>query len=141
LTEDYKIVYDDKPADGNWGIIGRGVSTFNQQQVGDENYERLCLVLKGSDQEVVGGLAGSTFYDWLVIDLLWIKEELRGRGYGKRLMERAEEEAKQRGATNALLDTLSFQAPDFYKKLGYQVFGELKDFPPGHQRLYFTKQL
>jgi len=141
MTEDYKISYDENPADGNWGIIGRGVSAFNDQQVGDENFERLCFVLKGPNEEVVGGLAGSTFYEWLVIDLLWIKEELRGHGYGKRLMELAEKEAKERGAKNVLLDTLSFQAPDFYKKLGYRVFGELQDFPPGHQRLYFTKQL
>ena len=141
MTEDYKIIYDEKPADGAWGIIGRGVGTFNQQQVGDDNYKRLVFVLQGPNQEVVGGLAGATFYDWFNIDLLWVKEELRGRGYGKRIMELAEEEAKERGAKNALLDTLSFQAPDFYKKLGYQVFGELPDFPPGHKRIYFAKQL
>ncbi len=53
----------------------------------------------------------------------------------------AEEEARGRGAKNAYLDTFSFQAPDFYKQHGYQVFGELKDFPPGHQRYFYKKQL
>jgi hypothetical protein len=53
----------------------------------------------------------------------------------------AEAEARQRGAQHAYLDTFSFQAPGFYKKHGYQVFGELQDFPPGHQRYFLTKQL
>jgi N-acetylglutamate synthase-like GNAT family acetyltransferase len=72
---------------------------------------------------------------------MWIKDELRGRGYGHRLLTLAEHEARQRGAKNAYLDTFSFQAPDFYKQHGYQVFGELPDFPPGHQRYFLTKQL
>jgi len=53
----------------------------------------------------------------------------------------AEDEARHRGAKNAYLDTFSFQAPDFYKKHGYRVFGELQDFPPGHQRHFLTKRL
>jgi len=77
----------------------------------------------------------------LHIDLLWVKDELRGRGYGHHLLTLAEQEARQRGAKNAYLDTFSFQAPDFYKQHGYQVFGELQDFPPGHQRYFLTKQL
>jgi GNAT superfamily N-acetyltransferase len=72
---------------------------------------------------------------------MWIKEEFRGHGYGQRLLELAEEKARELGARNAYLDTFSFQALDFYKKFGYQVFGELNDFPVGHQRYYLTKQL
>ena len=67
--------------------------------------------------------------------------ELRGRGYGHRLLTVAEDEARKRGAKNVYLDTFSFQVPDFYKQHGYQVFGELQNFPPGHQRYFFTKQL
>ena len=52
-----------------------------------------------------------------------------------------EAEARQSGATEAYLDTFSFQAPEFYKKNGYQVFGVLENFPPGHQRYYLTKAL
>jgi ribosomal protein S18 acetylase RimI-like enzyme len=73
--------------------------------------------------------------------LMWMKEVLRGRGYGHRLLTLVEDEARKRGATKAFLDTFSFQAPGFYEKHGYHVFGELKDFPKGHQRYFFTKEL
>jgi len=72
---------------------------------------------------------------------MWVKEELRGRGYGYRLLTIAEDEARHRGAKNAYLDTFSFQAPGFYKQHGNRVFGELQDFPPGHQRYFMKKEL
>jgi ribosomal protein S18 acetylase RimI-like enzyme len=139
--DEYQIVYVDKPEESAWAIIGRGISNYNEQQTGDQNFQRLCFVLHAPDQEIVGGVMGETYWDWFHLDLLWVKDELRGRGYGHRLLTLAEQEAQQRGAKNAYLDTFSFQAPDFYKQHGYQVFGELEDFPPGHQRYFLTKQL
>ena len=69
------------------------------------------------------------------------QEDLRGKGFGKELLSQAEEEARQRGAMHAYLDTFSFQAPGFYQKQGYEVFGQLDDFPTGHQRYFCKKKL
>ena len=141
MSEGYEIVYVEKPEESAWGIIGQGISHYNKQQTGDDKFERLCFVLQAPDQEVVGGVLGELYWNWFHLDLLWVKEELRGRGYGYRLLITAEEEARHRGAKNVFLDTFSFQAPDFYKKYGYDVFGKLQDFPHGHQRYFLTKQL
>jgi ribosomal protein S18 acetylase RimI-like enzyme len=65
----------------------------------------------------------------------------RGRGFGKELMKRAELYAVERGGTDAFLDSFSFQAPPFYEKLGYHVFGTLENHPAGHQQFFMTKQL
>lgn len=140
MSETYQITYVDDPEQSAWGIIGRGVGSYNKQQAGDNHFERLCFVLRAPDEEVVGGVLGEVYWDWFYLDLLWVKEALRGRGYGHQLLTTAENEARRRGAKNAYLDTFSFQAPDFYKQHGYQVFGELSDFPPGHQRYFMTKQ-
>lgn len=141
MDEEFKFQYVEKPEESAWGIIGRGVASFNRQLAGENNFQRLCYVVQAPDREVVGGVLGETYFDWLFIELLWVKEEFRGRGYGHHLLILAEELARQRGAKNVYLDTFSFQAPEFYKKRGYQVFGELAEFPPGHRRIFLTKPL
>lgn len=141
MAEEYQIVYVDKPEDTAWGIIGNGISAYNRQKAGEHNFRRLCFVLTAPDQEIVGGVFGETYWDWFHLDLLWITEELRGRGYGQRLLAIAEDEARRRGVKHVYLDTFSFQAPEFYKHHGYQVFGVLPNFPAGHQRYFLTKQL
>ena len=141
MDEEFQIVYVEKPEESAWGIIGRGVGSFNEEQAGESKFQRLCYTLQTTDGEIAGGILCEIYWGWLYVDLLWVKEELRDRGHGRRLMIRAEDKARQLGAKNAYLDTFSFQAPDFYQKLGYQVFGERPDFPPGHQRYFFTKQL
>jgi len=138
MDEEYQIVYIDQPP---WEIIGGGIAEYNTQQAGDDQGKNLCFVLRSPDQEIIGGVIGATYWNWLYINLMWIKEEFRGRGFGHQLLTLAEQEARQRGAEYAYLDTFSFQAPDFYKKHGYEVFGELNDFPPGHRRYFLSKQL
>lgn len=138
MDEDYQIAYIDKPA---WEVIGQGIREYNIQHAGEPNAKHLCYVLYVPDQSIAGGIIGETHWDWFFIILMWVKEGLRGRGYGHRLLTLAEGEARQRSARHAYLDTFSFQAPDFYQKHGYQVFGVLQDFPPGHQRYYLTKEL
>ena len=141
MSEDYQIIYMDKPDDAAWGVIGGGIHQYNIDRAGDGQGKILCFVLRSPDQELVGGIIGETHWDWFYINLMFIKEDLRGCGYGHRLLTLAEEEARKRGARNAYLDTFSFQAPDFYKKHGYEIFGTLQDFPAGHQRFYLKKQL
>lgn len=141
MDEELRVNFIDNPEESAWGIIGRGVGTYNKQQAGDNHFRRLCYVLQGTDDEILGGVLCEVYFEWLYVDLLWVKEELRDRGYGRVLMETVEKEALKHGAKNAYLDTFSFQAPEFYKKLGYQVFGELPAFPPGHNRFFMKKDL
>ncbi len=141
MDKEYQIVNVEKPDDAMWEVIGGGIHNYNVQHGGPSQGGSICFILYTPEKEIAGGLIGVMHWDWFYIDLLFLKEELRGQGYGHRILMMAEEEARRRGAKNAYLDTFSFQAPAFYKEHGYQVFGELKDFPPGHQRYYFMKQL
>lgn len=137
----YSIEYIESPEKLEWGTIGGGLRAFNTEQAGDDSYEHVCFMLKDSEGTIVGGVIGATYWGWLYIDLMWVKEDLRGQGFGRRLLNLAEDTARERGATHVYLDTFTFQAPNFYRKLGYEVFGELKDFPPGHDRYFMTKTL
>jgi GNAT superfamily N-acetyltransferase len=141
MMKEFEIVHIEKPEESAWGIIGRGLSAFNRQQAGEDHFQRLCYVIYSPDQTIVAGVLGELYWEWLHVDLLWVSEDLRGQGYGKSLLFQIEEESRKLGAKQVYLDTFSFQAPEFYRKYGYEVFGELSDFPPGHQRFFFRKQL
>ncbi|MCZ8520696.1 MULTISPECIES: GNAT family N-acetyltransferase [Paenibacillus] len=103
--------------------------------------ERLDLVLKEEDGKLAGGLLGRTYRFAVYIEILWVDEKYRGQGLGARLMKAAEEEAVRRGCRLMHLDTFSFQAPDFYRKLGFEVFGELAGFPDGAVRYFLKKTI
>ncbi len=141
MDDQYAIIYVDNPEQSVWGILGQGIHNYNMQAAGDAKGQRICFALQAPDESIAGGVLGVIYWDWLYVDLMWIKEEQRGCGYGSRLLALIEDEARQRGARHAFLDTFSFQAPDFYKKHGYRVFGELADFPAGQTRYFLTKEL
>ena len=101
----------------------------------------LSIVRRNEAGEIVAGLTGKTFWNWLYVDLLWVDKSLRGLGTGSALMKAAEEEAIKRGCIAAYVWTQSFEASGFYPKLGYKEFVVKHDFPIGHQRTGFMKQL
>lgn len=92
---------------------------------------------------IIGGVIGKTHGvpEWVTIDIVWVDEALRGRGIGTQLMLRAEAEARARGCRFAKLSTAQFQAPEFYPKIGYRLYGTLEDFPRGENDYMFTKDL
>jgi GNAT superfamily N-acetyltransferase len=92
---------------------------------------------------VLGGLIGRTHSipEWLEISIMWIEESARRSGLGRRLMEEAEHEARRRGCRYARVTTSGFQAPGFYKKLGFVPYGALENCPPGETVYYLWKQL
>jgi GNAT superfamily N-acetyltransferase len=141
VAEDYHIVHIKESKKIPWEVIGGWINSYNEQQAGDDKSKRVCFALQGPDDEIVGGVIGVIYWDWFCIDLMYLKEAYRNQGYGHRLLTLAEEEARNLGAKHVHLDTFSFQAPNFYKKHGYKVFGELDEFPAGHQRYYMTKEL
>lgn len=127
-AEEVKAVWD--------GLMG-----YNRAQVGPDNHQRLVLLVRDEAGTVVGGLLGDTFWGGLAINILWLAESLRGQGVGSALLAQAEQIARERGCHTAHLDTMSFQAPDFYLKHGYTLFGTLPGIPRGQQRFFFYKRL
>lgn len=122
-------------------VIEQGLDAFNEAHLGPDPTRPLSLVCRNEAGDVIGGLRGAMQWDVFAIAILWVREEHRGRGIGRRLLARAEELARDRGCTRCLLATMTFQAPDFYRKAGYFEIGRLSDFPPGHSYLWMTKTL
>jgi len=141
MEPEYETTLTDAPDPADVGTIGRGLAAFNRRYAGDDGPRPLTLLLRDPTGAIVGGLVADTYWGWLHVDLLWVREDLRGQGLGGRLLAAAEAEAVRRGCTRAHLDTLAFQAPAFYAKRGYRPFGELPDFVAGQTRSFLWKRL
>ena len=137
----YRLTIEDDPDPQEVKTVLENLKAYNLARVGYRDDRRLAVFLRDQNDHIIGGITGWTYWDWLEIELLWIREDLRGSGYGKRLLEAAEEQAMARGCDQVLLDTFSFQATDFYKSQGYDIFGTLDGFAGKHKRFYLRKQL
>jgi len=84
---------------------------------------------------------GWTWAQACQIQNFWVREDLRGHGHGRALLERAEAEARSRGCTVVTLNSYSFQSPGFYERFGYEVVHQLRDSPPGHEDNWLVKRL
>lgn len=121
--------------------IRAGLTAYNRTRIPERGSAAFALVIRDHAGKLLGGLNSSVSYKWLYIETLWVAAQARHHGYGRNLVLRAEEEGRILGCRNAWLDTFSFQARGFYEKLGYTVFGQLDEFPPGHQRYFLRKAL
>jgi GNAT superfamily N-acetyltransferase len=116
-----------------------GIRGADPPDVGARDYRPIGLALRAPDGTLFAGLYGATMWEWLMVDGLWVADELRGRGLGRRLLLAAETAAIERGCRGAWLGTFAFQARGFYEQQGYFVFAELRDFPPGHAHYHLRK--
>lgn len=117
------------------------LAMHNIAATGRSDYYPVRLFLRDGHGNVVGGLLGSIWADWLFISDLWIDEGARGKRNATRLMDAAEDYARQRGCHSVSLDTHSFQARPFYEKRGYKVFGTLERYPAEHKKFFLQKKL
>ncbi|MGF6150320.1 GNAT family N-acetyltransferase [Pseudomonas fluorescens] len=115
---------------------------YNIAHAGEGHYQEIALLVRDEQtDEILGGLYAKLFYQWMFIDLLSVPEQARGQGTGSRLMHMAEELAREKSCIGIYLDTFEFQAPEFYKKLGFTEIGQIADYPPGSKRFFFQKRL
>jgi len=122
-------------------VVVNGVDYHNIAATGHAAYYPVGFYLRNAREEVLGGLLGEIWGGWLHVTHLWVAEPARGVGNATRLMQAAERHAIERGCQGAFLGSFSFQARPFYEKLGYEVFGTLADYPPGHQLFFLRKRL
>ncbi|MFW9920090.1 MAG: GNAT family N-acetyltransferase [Candidatus Thorarchaeota archaeon] len=60
---------------------------------------------------------------------------------GTRLVREGERMAKEEGCISCQTSSYSFQAPGFYQKLGYEVFGVFEGYPNDIKKYYLGKAL
>ena len=133
----------DQPSEADTAAILDGLIAFNEAATSLRGRDRLdlAILLRDAERRAIGGALGNSHYGWVRIELLYLPEALRRQGWGSRLMQAVEDEARARRCVGVRLETLSFHARGFYEKLGYSVIGTLPDYPPGHTLYWPAKRL
>lgn len=140
LLQGLSLSIEERPALADREAIDDALEEFNRPYLRDPTFGRIGLFIRNEAGGIVAGLDASYYAGWLFVINLWVERQLRGRGIGSDLLAEAERLAVERGCHSAWLDTFSFQAPEFYRRFGYEVFGTL-DYPPDHTRLFLKKRL
>lgn len=123
-------------------VLGNALAVFNEAATGYNDRRPLTVLIKDpATGQILGGINGKTTLGMAFLDLFHLPESLRGSGLGSQLLHAFEDEARRRGCANAVLYTLSFQAPGFYEKHGWVRFGEVPCEPQGSSRVFLSKQL
>jgi GNAT superfamily N-acetyltransferase len=136
----FGLIPSDSPEPGTFEAIFDALEASSRPRIGPVHPRLLVIPIRDDAGHVAGGFWGKTLFQWLQVEMLFVPAPLRGLGVGRALMTLAERGAQARGCRGAYVDTFSFQAVSFYRKLGYTPFGALEDFPPGYSRLYFYKR-
>ena len=129
------------PTENEIKYIREELNQFNNERVGEDGHTPLNIVEYDTNGNIIGGILGGTYWGWMYVDILWVHENHRYKGIGSKLLREAEKEAVRRDYHHVHLDTMSWQAPEFYQKHGYELIGILPDIPNGNQKYLLMKAL
>jgi ribosomal protein S18 acetylase RimI-like enzyme len=135
------IPLEHEPSPEDIRVLEEQIYAFNEAATGIRDGKLLAFFMRDRDGRVLGGLYGWTWGATCYVRYLFVPPELRNQGHGTDLMRRVEEEAKARGCRQIALETHSFQAPEFYRRLGFEIVGRIDGYPTGHDSLTMLKRL
>ncbi|WP_117149301.1 GNAT family N-acetyltransferase [Paraliobacillus zengyii] len=138
-----ELIIQGNTADSDY--IREQIIAYNMEQLPDSvktAKQSFCFKIEDPQtKKIIAGITATAFWYHLHIDFLWVDSNNRGKGYGRQLLKRIEETAKENQCRLLFLDSFSFQAPDFYKKQGYQMVGKIEDHPEGYSLHFLEKRL
>jgi len=140
-VEQLPIEISDETSPADEVALRDALFEFNCQTTGYRDVRSLSCFLRHDDGTLIAGIDGFTWGGYARIEYLWVSGPFRETGLGSRLLEAAENEARARGCTTVVLDTHSFQAPEFYRRRHYIEVGLTRETPRGHTQVLFQKPL
>ena len=109
--------------------LDAGLDAYNLQAMGLDDRRKITVRVDDPDGELIGGLRGWTWGTCAGISMLWVREDARRDGWGRRLVAAAEQVARERGCTQVIVSSFTFQAPGFYERCGFVETGRIEGLP------------
>jgi ribosomal protein S18 acetylase RimI-like enzyme len=119
----------DMPPEDSLRVVDAGLEAHNCAVAPLADVSPMAAFAADSSGKVIGGAIGRTWGRCCELLQLWVTSEHRASGVGSRLLREFEAYARGRGCNVFYLTTLSFQAPDFYRKHGYEVLAQIDGYP------------
>lgn len=136
----FTIKTDSDPSPEEVLILANGIAAYATQMKGMNTIKLFASFIRDDENHILGGCSFYNFYGCLYVDQLWVADEIRGNGYGRQLMIIAEKFGKEQGCTFAAVNTMDWEALQFYKKLGYDIEFERKGFA-NNSILFFLRKV
>jgi ribosomal protein S18 acetylase RimI-like enzyme len=121
----------DTPTEEWLRAVDVGLDQYNYAVAPLTDVRQLAAFATANTGQVAGGAVGRTWGKCCELLQLWVASEYRSDGVGSRLLLEFEAHARTRGCSIFYLTTLSFQAPEFYRRHGYGVLAEIAGYPNG----------
>ncbi|WP_199853041.1 N-acetyltransferase [Plantactinospora sp. BC1] len=122
-------------------LLSAELEALNRAAIVSDDELPFAVRLTDDAGALLGGITGWTWGGCGGITSLWLAVEERGKGLGGRLLAAAEDEIRRRGCDRVVVATMSFQAPDFYRRHGYREVGRTPEMPDGTAKHHFHKRL
>jgi len=141
FLSEFAWVVNERPSEKDVQELKQHLRDYNVTHANSNDGYGIAIFLRDDQRQMVAGISGWLWGECLEIDYLWVQEAVRGQGVGKQLVIALEEAAVVRGCRQITLETFSFQAPEFYQKLGYNEFGVIDGFGNHFRKFYMPKRL
>ena len=141
LLPEFAWVVTEQPNETDVLELKQHLRDYNMARAKSQDGYGMAIFLRDTQQQMLAGISGWLWGECLEIDYVWVQKTLRSQGIGKRLLITMEEAATARGCRQITLETFSFQAPEFYQKLGYNIFGVIEGFGNRYRKFYMQKSL
>jgi ribosomal protein S18 acetylase RimI-like enzyme len=114
---------------------------FNAKATGFFDGEEFAAAIRNGAGEIIAGASGHTWGGCCQITNLWVHESVRHQDVGSQLVQAVETHALAKNCNQIVLSSHTFQAPDFYRKLGFIEQARVIGYPNGHADIHFTKYI
>ncbi len=138
-SQSYRLIHEDHPDSIQERILFEGLNAEAFRAKGFNPMRTFGIFIKDQADQIVGGATGLIYYGCLYVDMLWLQKELRYQGWGSQLMLEAEKIGKEKKCSFATVNTMDWEAVDFYQKLGYQI-EYIREGYDKNSKMYFLRK-
>jgi GNAT superfamily N-acetyltransferase len=131
----------DVPPPADAAVVDTGLGDANDIAAPLHEVRPLGCFARDEAGAVIGGAVGRTWGDCCELQQLWVAPAWQKQGIASRLVQAFEAHAGTRGCRHFYLETYSFQAVGFYRKMGYATDHELDVYPHGITKHLMRKDL